>query len=248
MMTIKIYQINLERDEERVAFMSHDATVAQTQSGEIDSESYDKIYEGEVDADNLEDIYRIFNIAKPTEFAGRSLSVSDVVEVVDSDSVKPGFYFCDSIGYKEISFEPEATTDCSVKQTITVVMVEPGKMARVAKIGSRLEDMQKAVGGYIEAYYPYEEEVCIVCNEEGKLNNMLPNRAIYGEDNEIADIVFGPFFVCDCSGENFGSLSQEQLDRYTKQFKYPERLFRERGKLMSLPYEPRTNTTKERGE
>ena len=41
------------------------------------------------------DIFRIFNIDHPKDFRGHSLSVSDIVEVVDSNSVKSGFYFCD---------------------------------------------------------------------------------------------------------------------------------------------------------
>ena len=73
-----------------------------------------------------------------------------------------------------------------------------------------------------------EEPVCIVCNEEGKINGPPLNRAVYAEPDrgEMLDIIAGTFFICDRSGENFGSLSSEQLRRYTEQFKYPERFFR----------------------
>lgn len=246
MMDIKIYQINTGRDTENVVFLSFDTMKDRT--GEICSENYDKVFEGEVEAKDLEDIYRIFNIAKPTEYDGRSLSVSDVVEVVESDTVEPGFYYCDTIGYQKISFEPELVTNCCDKQTITVVMVEPGKVARTAKIGLKLEDMQKAVGGYIEACYPFEEEVCIVCNEEGKFNGMVPNRALYDDEKNIVDMIFGPFFICDCSGENFGSLNKEQLERYTEKYRYPEKLFRSGDKLVAVPYKPQEQKEKERGE
>ena len=64
-------------------------------------------------------------------------------------------------------------------EKIKVVLVEPGKLARVAEIGTELEDLQRAVQGLIETYYPFEEEVCIVCNDEGKINGMKLNRAIY---------------------------------------------------------------------
>ena len=47
---------------------------------------------------------------------------------------------------------------------INVVLCEPGKLARAATIEASLESYQKTVGGYIEAYYPFEEPVCIVCN------------------------------------------------------------------------------------
>ena len=49
-------------------------------------------------------------------------------------------------------------------ERIKVVYVEPGKLAREAEIGTELSDLQSAVGGLIEAYYPFDEPVCIVCN------------------------------------------------------------------------------------
>lgn len=57
----------------------------------------------------------------------------------------------------------------SEEKKIKVVLLEPGKLARTAEIGTSLEDLQKIVDGLIEAYYPFEEQVCIVCNEESKV-------------------------------------------------------------------------------
>lgn len=45
-----------------------------------------------------------------------------------------------------------------------VVVVEPMKRAYVKDIDSGLESLQKEVDGYIEAIYPFEDEVAIVCN------------------------------------------------------------------------------------
>ena len=90
---------------------------------------------------------------------------------------------------------------------IRVVLLEPNRMAKAAEIASSLEAMQQVVQGDIQAIYPFEEEVCIVCNEEGKIDGLPLNRALYDENHEIYDIIAGPAFVCDCSGENFGSLS-----------------------------------------
>lgn len=128
------------------------------------------------------------------------------------------------------------TEDKEINEHINVVYVEPGKQAQGAKIACGLSSFQKAVGGYIEAVYPFDEEVCIVCNEEGKLTGMELNRALYDGNGNIADIIAGPFFVCDCSGENFGSLSQEQTERYIKLFKEPEAFIRLNGRIISIPY------------
>ena len=77
-----------------------------------------------------------------------------------------------------------------------------------------------------------------VCNDEGKYNGMRPCRAIYGEDREMMDIIFGPFFICDCSTPYFDSLNKEQLERYTKQFQNPERFFRVGREIKAVPYKP----------
>ena len=104
-MDIRIYQINGERDSNHVGFMGHDRLEKYQGSSAIDSKIYDLIYENTIEAKNLEDIFRIFNIEHPEDFRGHSLSVSDIVEVMDDSTIKNGFYFCDSIGFKEVTFD-----------------------------------------------------------------------------------------------------------------------------------------------
>lgn len=239
-MKINIYQINQDRDTQRIKFMGLDAVRKVLRSAEPDCAAYDKVYSGNVKCRNLEDVFVLFQSGKPEGFQGHSLSVSDVVEVEDAASITPGFYFCDSIGFKEIPFQPELATNAIVTQnTIRVVLVEPGKLARIAKVGTTLDAMQRTVGGDIEAYYPFEEQVCIVCNEEGKINGLPLNRAIRDADTgDIADIIAGTFFICDCSGECFGSLSTEQQKRYQEKYRLPERFFRSRDGIESAPYKP----------
>ena len=117
-------------------------------------------------------------------------------------------------------------------------LLEPGKLARTAEIDASLAGMQKVVGGLIEPFYPFEEQVCIVCNEESKINGMRPNRSVKNDDGAMVDFIFGPAFICDCRGENLDSLSDEQIDRYGKMFRYPEHLARVNGTLLGIPYRP----------
>ena len=124
------------------------------------------------------------------------------------------------------------------EKKIKVVLLEPGKLARTAEIDASLAGMQKVVGGLIEPFYPFEEQVCIVCNEESKINGMRPNRSVKNGDGVMVDFIFGPAFVCDCRGENLDSLSDEQIDRYGKIFRYPEHLARVNGTLLGIPYRP----------
>ena len=131
----------------------------------------------------------------------------------------------------------EANTD----NKITVVLVEPGKLARIAHIGTSLSELQAAVGGNIETFYPYEEEVCIVCDDEGKICGKPLNRAIYNEDGTIMDIMAGTFFICDCSTPSFGSLNEEQQQRFLAQFKYPEQFIKLNGEITAIKYKPERN-------
>ena len=238
-MKINIYQINTDRDPKQLKFLCLDTARRILHSAEPDSAAYDKVYSGDVKCRNLEDVFTLFNSRRPEGFRGHSLSVSDVVEVEDAASITPGFYFCDSFGFKEIPFQPELAADAVRGSTIQVVLVGPGKSARIAEVGTSLDAMQRTVCGSIEACFPFEEQVCIVCNSEGKINGLPLNRAIRDEDtNEIVDIIAGTFFICDCRKESFGSLSEEQQKRYLEKYRLPERFFRTRDGIEAVPYKP----------
>lgn len=74
------------------------------------------------------------------------------------------------------------------EKMIKVVLLEPGKLARAVEIDASLAGMQKVVGGLIEPFYPFEEQVCIVCNEESKINGMRPNRSVKNDDGVMVDV------------------------------------------------------------
>lgn len=109
-MKIRIYQVNLNRDTNNFAFMNLEFLGKVKGVHTVDSKIYDKVFDGEVDCKTLEDVYRMFNLNHPKDYKGRSLSVSDVVEVV-KDNGNSDFYFCDSIGFKQIDFVPEETRE-----------------------------------------------------------------------------------------------------------------------------------------
>lgn len=106
-----------------------------------------------------------------------------------------------------------------------ILVIEPYKEPYVKEIDGDLKSMQEVVGGLIQAIYPFEDEdIALVCNEEGKLTDLPLNRALYDESGHIYDIISGTFFLCSapsCS-ENFEGLSDEQIEKYTKRFKHIE--------------------------
>ena len=243
-MNIDIYQINMERDTNRIAFMDYDNIARFQGSPDIDCKIYDKVFEGEVDCKSLEDVFKIFNLDHPDNYKGRSLSVSDVVAINDRNEVEPGFYFCDDIGYKKVVFHPEECAELinqPDKDTITVLVIEPMKKPKLVEIGTSLEVMQAVVGGMIEEYMPYEDEVAIICNEEGKVNGLPLNRAVYDEQShEMIDIVAGTFFIAyaPIESEKFKSLPKEMADKYAERFKYPERIIPMNDEIKVIPIKP----------
>ena len=81
-----------------------------------------------------------------------------------------------------------------------------------------------------------------VCDDEGKFDGALPNRAVRNEDGKIMDIIFGPFFICDCRGEEFGSLTDEQIQKYTDIFRLPEKFTRVDGEILAVQFDPRSRS------
>lgn len=82
-----------------------------------------------------------------------------------------------------------------MNEKITVLLVEPGKYPKPIEIEDTLEAMQEVVGGDIEEYMPFDDEVAIICNEEGKMNGSQLNRAVYSKDKQILDVIAGKFFI-----------------------------------------------------
>lgn len=101
-----------------------------------------------------------------------------------------------------------------IRETIHVLLVEPGRAPRDVLIVSSLKSMQSIVGGYIEVVYPYEEPVALICNEEGKLLGLPLNRVLGGYD-----IIAGTFFLCGLREDDFGSLSDALLSKFKEEYK-----------------------------
>ena len=92
-------------------------------------------------------------------------------------------------------------------------VVEPQKPGRVQEIDS-LVDMQRIVGGDIEAVYPFQELVAVVCNADGKALGLPMNRPLLDKDYLPYDIIRGTFFITGLGQEDFISLTDEQIQRY----------------------------------
>ena len=115
-----------------------------------------------------------------------------------------------------------------------ILMVEPGKMPCETEIDSGLEALQKAVGGDIQAVYPYEDPVAIVCNDEGKFMGMPLNRALYDDSGNMYDIIAGNFLIVGLGEESFSDLSPDMMEKYSEKFKHPEKFARIAGEIIAI--------------
>ena len=91
-MNIRIYQVNTDLDEKGVAFAPLDRLERIQGKEEVNAAVYEKVFDGTVSETTLDGVYDLFNEDRPRGFTGRSMSVSDVVQVVDGP-VEKGFYF-----------------------------------------------------------------------------------------------------------------------------------------------------------
>ena len=103
-----------------------------------------------------------------------------------------------------------------------ILVVEPLTAPYEKEIAGGLESMQAVIGGYIQAIYPFEdEELALICNEEGKLLGLPLNRALVDGDGRVYDVVVGPFFLCRASAdsEDFEGLTEEQVEFGRERFR-----------------------------
>ena len=113
---------------------------------------------------------------------------------------------------------------------MNVLMVEPGEVPYAVDIGEGLEALQTAVGGDIQAVYPYEDPVALICNDDGKYMGLPLNRALRDDEGNIYDIVAGNFFLCGLGEEDFTDLPADLMEKYRQQFEHPEQFVRIAGK------------------
>ena len=213
-MKIRIFQIDHDKDSNKLAFMNYDYAQAH---GGVDSSIYRQIYDGTVNCKSLESVFALCNSDKtPPGYYGESMSVSNVIEVCEGKN--KGLYFCDSVGFKPIDFDITRTDH---NDMMKILVVENGKTPYKAEIRHDIHAMQSVVGGCIEPiYFEPKQDALVWCNDEFLLNGSQPNRMVGNV------LVHGTFFVSGNYMNEYGewdscSLTDEQIKKYSAMFETP---------------------------
>ncbi len=102
-----------------------------------------------------------------------------------------------------------------MQRKLKCLYVQENALPVEIEIPNTLKSKQEKVDGYIEYLRLLDDDnVALICNEEGKINGMGPNR-----DVEY-DIIYGPFLIvgeCADDGED-RSLTEEQISKYKEYF------------------------------
>ena len=94
-----------------------------------------------------------------------------------------------------------------MKQGLRVMVVEPDKEPYEKLLRDSLEAMYEVVGKPIETTRDkLLPGMLLVVNEEGKINGLPINRCTG------TDIICGTFFVCSNGGDDFKSLTDDQVE------------------------------------
>ena len=105
-MKVEIYQLQPGQAQHDIRFAPYDEVKRLGRA--IDAKNYQRMYQCDRDDDyGLESAYREFNVDRPDDFHGHSLSVSDVVVTIRNEEGRRAFY-CDRFGFKEVpEFDPD---------------------------------------------------------------------------------------------------------------------------------------------
>ena len=105
-----------------------------------------------------------------------------------------------------------------IQETMTVLVVEPRKPPYTAEIPVGLDGLSDAVGGPIAATYPFDEQVGLICNDEGRNMGLELNRALYDGRGQAYDVIRGTFVIAGLGDGCFTSLPEDLVEKYSRRF------------------------------
>lgn len=104
-----------------------------------------------------------------------------------------------------------------------IVLCRANEDAIITDVDNNYEVSSALVGGLIECIYPFDDNVVLVCNDEGKLNGMPFNRYLKHDNGVPYEAIMGDFFIVgDNLDGDFTDLTEAQAETYKKIFLHPD--------------------------
>lgn len=92
------------------------------------------------------------------------------------------------------------------ERQILVIVKRPGEPPELELFENTLEAFQRAVGGYIETC-TFASDAAIICNEEGRLQQLPYNCTLLGVD------LFGTVLIAGVKGDEFASVQGRSIPK-----------------------------------
>ena len=147
-----------------------------------------------------------------------------------------GEYVLTEENFVGADFSIEAERDISYEK-VSGFVVEPGKKPEKIELSGGTDEINDLIGGEINILRPFDEDVAILCSVGREAAAFPLNRALYGEDHKVDEVIRGTFLIVGISDDSFTALSEEQMGKYGKLFETPESFIRMGKNIMAIPLE-----------
>jgi|BioPla2DNA2_1021312.scaffolds.fasta_scaffold03131_9 hypothetical protein len=141
----------------------------------------------------------------------------------------------ESSDFNDVEFSTLEEREMEQMEGMDCLLIKPGEYPEAVKLETGLEALQNAVSGNIEVVYPFEDQVGLIVNEEGKINGLPLNRPLYDSEGELYDILAGNILVVGLTEDNFASLTPTQMKHYEELFHQPQTFVRLGKGILAIP-------------
>lgn len=104
---VRVWQLKPDVDVQ-MKFVPYDTLIRKF--GPPDIENYEKVFDGTVDTNELEELFEKFNTDLPSGYTGHSLSISDVLELYDEQGSE--YHYADVVGFRQVEFSSQPPSMC----------------------------------------------------------------------------------------------------------------------------------------
>ena len=157
-----------------LCFRSYDEL--QAEGRPVDAGNYTCVYSGRLrDGETLDGIYERFNLQRPKDFLGHSLSVSDVI--VTSQNGQQQAFYVDSFGFKEA---PEFLDRNPLAKVEELLEDDYGMIDGIINNGDKTKEQERSKPSLLERLQEKKQEA-----DDFNRNRQAPNKS-RAQDHDLS--------------------------------------------------------------